>query len=440
MNRTRKDRGPRFEREGQVKPSLGVVLALLAAFLLASAIAFSMFTSAQARAKLLQQYQLEQSLAQLITGMQFNSDLELAEAGGDLPFHITAFGIYDQAGRVILSRGTAPESIDLDREDPREQLLAADNGDGLIYIRQLPSLSLPTIRSQRIDRDDEYWRVQETTPFNGNFVVDLRRPSAILVSAKPMDGRGIASNRWVAFLGTEILLACAFLLFASLYLKNRAYRKTLQDQQNLVTLGEAARTISHEIKNPLSAIGLRLKILDSQVSPDAAEDLEIIRQEVDRLDRMASKIGQFLKNPAGNPQPLDLRDHLPVLVRQLSHKPVDLSLPEERASVRIDPDHLRSILENILVNAWEAGAPDPLSIQLSKKKQHWTLQIVDRGPGIDPSVGDSIFKPFFTTKTRGSGIGLAIARRFAEAAGGSLGWKPNPEGGTIMILTLPEQP
>lgn len=423
-------------------PDQGLILLSIGAFLLASGILVASFSAVQSRARLLQQYQLEQSLAQMVTGIQFNADIELSEAGGDLPFQITAFAIYDQSGYALLSRGEAPEHVAVHTGEPGEQLISTEDGGGLVYIRRLPPVFLNgrSIASRPRESTDflQTPGFQDMQAAPSSNIASGRLPATVLIGAQPLEGETVRPSHWVSFLFTELIIAALIILFASLAIKNRAYKRALAEQQNLVTLGEAARTISHEIKNPLSAIGLRLTILDRQLPPEAGEDLEIIREEVDRLDRLASKIGQFLKYPAGTPEAIDLRSFVHGLIRAFGSRVVETDAGGEPAMVMMDPDHLRSIVENVLVNAWEAGSPEPLEISIQKRKQRWLLSVTDRGPGIDPQVGDSIFKPFFTTKARGSGIGLAIARRFAEAAGGTLSWRPNPDGGTIMTLSLPE--
>jgi two-component system sensor histidine kinase HydH len=440
--------------------SVPIITLLVILYLGISSLLFGIFSGTQTRNTLLQQYQLEQALAQVMTVLRFDSTMDLAETTGNLPFIVKGFGLYDSQGNSIFLRGRTPTTLDLSNMNQREQIITESPDGTILYIRRLPTF--PGFRpGPQVDPPpDGFYTLGHSADNPGptDYPQDRRfrgepleptqdtelnqPPAAILIEVQqltPVSGRLFS---WPVYGFLVGLLAWGFFGFGRVYLKNLEYRRTLTDQENLVTLGEAARTISHEIKNPLSAIGLRIGILKHHTNPEAIEDLDIIQQEVDRLDRLVSKIGQFLKNPAGNPESIVLSDFLNHLDTRF---PGQLRLEtttdvQEHLKVVIDPDHLRSIIENVLVNAKEAGAPEPLVISFEKRKHQILMIIADRGPGIDPSLGDSIFKPFVTTKTRGSGIGLAIARRFAEAAGGSLHYKPNPLGGTLMILSLPEAP
>ncbi|GAB6091602.1 sensor histidine kinase [Spirochaeta dissipatitropha] len=425
------------------------VIALLAGlYILIAILLFGFFSGSQTRNILLQQYQLEQGLAQMLTMLQFNPDMEIAQGRGDLPFQITGIGIYDQEGNSIFVRGQAPAVISMSRGEAREDLMNMDDSDRIVYIRRFP-VGLPGRIAETgpdqspVIRDAERSVSRSPVPVNGLSDWRLtRRPMAMYIEAIPLEQSSAWSYSWPAYAVIISLLGIGFVFFAHVYFRNQQYRQVLLEQESLVTLGEAARTISHEIKNPLSAIGLRLSILKSQSNAEAQEDLGIIQQEVQRLERLSSKIGQFLNNPGGVPEPVNLKDFIQNLAKRYPER-VHFSAPGietegDETLVFIDPDHLRSIVENILVNALEADPSGTVRIELQRKK-HWVrLYVIDSGPGIVEELGDRIFSPFVTTKARGSGIGLAIAQRFAEAAGGSLEWKSNPEGGAIMIVSLPE--
>lgn len=425
------------------------VIALLAGlYILIAILLFGFFSGSQTRNILLQQYQLEQGLAQMLTMLQFNPDMEIAQGRGDLPFQITGIGIYDQEGNSIFLRGQAPAAISMSRGEPREDLMNIDDSDRIVYIRRFP-IGLPSRVPEAGPEQPsvilEAERYGSRLPVQVNGFSDwrlARRPMAMYIEAIPLEQPSAWSYSWPAYGVIISLLGIGFVLFAHVYFRNQQYRQVLLEQESLVTLGEAARTISHEIKNPLSAIGLRLSILKSQSNAEAQEDLGIIQQEVQRLERLSSKIGQFLNNPGGIPEPVNIGDFIHNLIKRYPERvhvsASTLEAEGEKISVLIDPDHLRSIVENILVNALEADSSGTVRIEVQRKK-HWVkLYIIDSGPGIVGDLGDRIFSPFVTTKARGSGIGLAIAQRFTEAAGGSLEWKPNPEGGAIMIVSLPE--
>ncbi len=438
------------------RQGFSVLLGMGVLYLLIGVLLFGFFSGAQNRNKLLQQYQLEQALAQMLTLLQFNPDIEIAQGRGDLPFQITGFAIYDQEGNAIFIRGQAPGSLSMDYSEPREDLVHNQDLNRVVYIRRFSpgftgrSPEDPGIR----DTPPPYQGFRTAEPLSGtiSWTQLSRRPTGMYIEAIPHYRANPLPYSWKTFGIIMGLLSIGFLFFGHTFLKNQHYRRVLVEQENLVTLGEAARTISHEIKNPLSAISLRLTILQAMNLPDSQEDLTIIQQEVQRLDRLASKIGHFLNNPRGTPENISVIPFIQNLTKRfprmvsLVEPALDQGSGHDTSSLEphvwIDPDHFRSILENILINGLESLEPQkedgPILIELQRKKHYLLIHTTDRGQGIAQELGDKIFKPFVTTKTRGSGFGLAIARRFAEAAGGKIEWRPNPHGGTIMTVHLPE--
>ena len=121
-----------------------------------------------------------------------------------------------------------------------------------------------------------------------------------------------------------------------------------------------------------------------------------------------------------------------------------MTLPVEPVFVRFDRDRLRTVLENILKNASESGGEGtPFTITLVASRQRAEIRVVDRGPGLPEEAREKIFDPFYTTKVKGSGIGLAISKRFVESLEGTLQLQNAREGGTEARVTLkrifPEQ-
>jgi signal transduction histidine kinase len=107
-------------------------------------------------------------------------------------------------------------------------------------------------------------------------------------------------------------------------------------------------------------------------------------------------------------------------------------------TVQADADQLLQVLVNLLLNAIQASpAGSPITVRVTGRGRQAQVDVVDSGPGVPPELGDDIFKPFVTTRAKGNGLGLAIARRIAEAHGGTLVASREPGRGARFVLTLP---
>ncbi|MEO8659332.1 MAG: HAMP domain-containing sensor histidine kinase [Bryobacteraceae bacterium] len=207
------------------------------------------------------------------------------------------------------------------------------------------------------------------------------------------------------------------------------------------------RGAAHEIKNPLNAMALRLETLRGMVADDVPEaDVEIgkLSAEVSRLDRV---VKLFLD--LGRPVELELRDFD---LRKLIDEAADLvrpgatahaielewERPEPPFPVRADYGLIQQGLLNVLNNAIEA-MPDGGRVRVSvwRVGLHCEIRVTDNGPGMTPVVRDRIFEPYFTTKEKGSGIGLALTRKMLQLHGGTASVESDVGKGTTMILSLP---
>ena len=237
-----------------------------------------------------------------------------------------------------------------------------------------------------------------------------------------------------------VVVVVIYALIMKILGDNRRIRESVRKKENLISLGEAARTLTHEIKNPLSAITIQLAILKREVSPEVLPDVMIIDQETERLRKLTNRVSEFLRNPVGQPEVLNLVEEMRALV-PVFHGSVVMKEPEfKEAPVLFDKEKLRSVLENLMKNAVEACDGMKLDVEMEIQKEGrkaFHVFIRDRGCGIKHEDQKRIFDPFFTTKIYGSGIGLSICSQFVEAAGGSLSLRPRDGGGTVAEAVFP---
>lgn len=237
----------------------------------------------------------------------------------------------------------------------------------------------------------------------------------------------------------SIGLALLFLYIIKIYRENRRYKEKMVTQENLVKLGQAARTLTHEIKNPLQAITLQIALLKHQLKDDdTLDEVLLIEMETQRLVNLTNRVSDFLRRPEGNPVQVDIIEVVNNLINLFSNRIVFSHEKIDSAMVLFDPDRLRSVVENLIKNASESAKNrDPqVEVNLSLKKGFYHLSIMDRGDGLPKEGRQKLFDPFFTTKIHGSGIGLSISKQFLNARGGDIKLYDREGGGTVAEVTF----
>ena len=221
----------------------------------------------------------------------------------------------------------------------------------------------------------------------------------------------------------------------------------LRRADRLSAIGELAASMTHEIRNPLGSIKGAAEILRDPATPPPAraEFLEILLQETGRLDQVVEDFLGYARDQRGASGALvtDLgelaRETLPLVEAQARKARVSVAVRVPGGvQVRGIPHQLKQVLLNLLLNAVQA-TPGDRAVQLTAVVEggRVALAVEDEGPGLDPEQRQWVFEPFFTTKEEGTGLGLTISQRIAEAHGGTLTAENRPQGGARFVLTLP---
>jgi two-component system, OmpR family, sensor histidine kinase KdpD len=211
------------------------------------------------------------------------------------------------------------------------------------------------------------------------------------------------------------------------------------------------RSVSHDLRSPLTAIGTASEMLadpsELLSSTDRLELLSSIREQARRLDRLVANLLDLSRLEAGAASPVAELWSVDELVgRSLEAIGTDsdrvrVSLPAECPTVRADAAQLERVLVNLVENALRYSSPaDPVEVKAGVTRNEVIVSVVDHGPGLMPSERESIFEPFTRgvgTGERGSGLGLAIARGFATLNGGRLWVESVPGRGATFSLALP---
>ena len=219
--------------------------------------------------------------------------------------------------------------------------------------------------------------------------------------------------------------------------------RKLREEAALARIGELATVLAHEVRNPLAAVSATMQILGEKLT--AHEDREIVDEALRRLDALSAMMTDLLlyaRPPKPHLAVLDVTALVESLVAFLRMDPA-WSLVKCRVSgdpqlVLADAELLKVALQNLLLNALHAmdGRGD-VAVVIARNGGIVHLDVVDSGSGIPAAAMPRLFTPFFTTKARGTGLGLPTARRIARAHGGDIDVVDTGPAGTTIRLRLP---
>jgi PAS domain S-box-containing protein len=220
-----------------------------------------------------------------------------------------------------------------------------------------------------------------------------------------------------------------------------------QVRARLAEIGELAAMIVHEVRNPLTTVLMGLKSFADMDLPERAQRrLTFALDESERLQRLLNEILLYAREPSLNLEELSLTDLLKTLHQNFVNQPVVGDRPIQwqglhtPVAVAGDGDKLIQVFVNLLSNACEATpVGEPITCTLAPDAQAVTVTVQNPGDPIPPDILPKLTQPFFTTKSSGNGLGLAITRRIVEAHQGTLHIASTAETGTVVTVTLPRR-
>ncbi len=230
------------------------------------------------------------------------------------------------------------------------------------------------------------------------------------------------------------------------------HMQNLQRAEQMKAVGEIAAGLVHEIKNPLTGIKASIQVLLEQETceKEGAVVLSKVMDAVKGIEGLMKSLLNFAKPPKPQLMPVDMNMVLEsTLAFSLPYASVRLNGPQGITVVKdfdphvpstlADPGQMQQVFLNLFMNALEA-MPDggTLTVRTSVEPGGGLeIEVRDTGKGIDGETREKLFVPFFTTKHKGTGLGLAVTKRFVEAHGGTISVDENPTGGTIFRILLP---
>ena len=221
----------------------------------------------------------------------------------------------------------------------------------------------------------------------------------------------------------------------------------LREATALARLGEMAAVIAHEVKNPLAAVRGAVQVIGSRL-PGQSNDGAIIKEIIARLDALNDLIQDllvFARPPAPKlgrvERKLLLESVATLLKRDPAYQSLAIHIDGSAPPALADANLVTIAVQNLLINAAQAqhGKGD-IRVTLSAQDALSRIEIADQGPGIPAEIRAALFRPFKTTKARGTGLGMATAKRLLESQSGLIEVDSPPRGGTVITLLIPSAP
>ncbi|MBN8487140.1 MAG: HAMP domain-containing histidine kinase [Burkholderiales bacterium] len=274
-------------------------------------------------------------------------------------------------------------------------------------------------------------------------VIELYRRPVALTQALAEGQRRI----WgAAVLGGSLLILSLLWFVRRIERALGEQQRRLVDNEALAMVGELSAAVAHNIRNPLGSIRSAAELTRELGSAAPLDHEEVIRH-VDRIEHLVRTLLTSAGDPTGRPHRCAVRPVLEAARARIAadlaaqHKQFSHDWPEALGEVALDDILLTQSLASVLANAAEATrSGDQVSLRASQGNGELHIVVEDSGAGLPLAGRDKLLQPFFTTKPRGLGLGLPLARRAMERAGGRLQIEPAHPHGTRVTLTLPLLP
>ncbi len=228
-------------------------------------------------------------------------------------------------------------------------------------------------------------------------------------------------------------------------------REHLQQAEKWALVGKLAAGVAHSVRNPLTSVKMRLFSMERTLALTSSqkEDFEVISEEIRHIDTIVGNFLEFSRPPKLKMQKVSPSDAVDMALQLLRHRlesydvKTEVKRDKRLREILADPDQLKEVLVNLIVNACEAMVEGG-SISIAEEESATdsvgpvvVMRVSDTGPGVPAAIQEKLFQPFFSTKEEGTGLGLSIATRIVEEHGGWLDLKSEEGRGTTFIITLP---
>jgi len=287
---------------------------------------------------------------------------------------------------------------------------------------------------------------RNSPPETGNHKADwghMGPPPLHLVIELEPPGTATLSAHLTRIAVTAAIAGIVLLAFAVAWSRSAArlaaIEKKAAREQRLVALGSMSSVMAHELRNPLASLKGHAQLLaeDLEHDPKKKAKADLVVSEAERLEVLTSSLLDFVRDGPIERAKVAPADVLALAVEDLAKDRVKIDVAAAPASISVDARRLARAVHNVVDNALQADGGADVEVAMKRLGDDVVVEVRDRGPGIPAGSESSIFEPFVTTRTRGTGLGLAVARRIAEQHGGTLIGENHPDRGAVFRLRFP---
>lgn len=236
-----------------------------------------------------------------------------------------------------------------------------------------------------------------------------------------------------------------------IFLNDTSQAARRAETMTLATLGRFSASLAHEVRNPLSAINYAAQLLEESTHLNIMDRkmLGIIQQQVRRTNGIINSVLGLAKREAAKPQRFDICQMVHSFVEEyrtgfpLDNDTLTVRVPDNPIPVNVDPDHIHQILMVLISNARYYGRmpdqPAHMTLRVLSENNTCIIEVIDRGLGIPENAARNLFKPFYTTSSHGTGLGLYIARELAQSNNGKLKYLRRSNGSCFQLAVPIDQ-
>ncbi len=245
----------------------------------------------------------------------------------------------------------------------------------------------------------------------------------------------------IGIVGALALMLVALVLFRLVLLREKE-QAHIEREKKLANLGEMSAVLAHEIRNPLASLKGHAQLLVEKLPSDSKErdKAERVVHEALRLERLSTDLLDFVGSGDVRRESCDPKELLHASAKEVAPDKINIHDEEAPNDWSLDSMRMQQVLSNVLRNAIEASPQDEqVDAHLLVVDKMLCFRVRDRGNGITKEEAENIFRPFHTTRVKGTGLGLAVASRLVALHHGEIRVSNHPEGGALFEVLIPSK-